>query len=108
MLDDFGNDPANAGAREANCAGGGGGQIKDPTTDERPAIIDGDDHATAAMGHAEARAKRQRAMGTGQGVLVETLAGGRAAAGLVAVIGGHAREATAAAGRDRRISVAPG
>src|ERR1700690_3541044 len=62
------------------------------------------------MGHPQPGAERKRAMGTGQGVLIETLAGGGLAAGFVAVKRGHAREAASGARRrgDRGVGVAPG
>jgi hypothetical protein len=49
-------------------------------------------------------------VGSGHGVLVEALAGGRPAAGFTAVIRGHARESVARSGRrdDCRIGLPPG
>jgi len=58
-LDDLGDDAANAGAGKAYRAGSGGGEIQNPAANERPAVIDGDDNATAGVGHAEAGAERQ-------------------------------------------------
>src|SRR6202790_2899272 len=77
---------------------------------EGAAVVDGDDDAAAAMGHPELGAERQGAMGCGQGILIEALAGGCLAAGFVAVEGGHPRKAAPRTRRrgDRGIGVAPG
>jgi hypothetical protein len=62
------------------------------------------------MGDPELGAERQRAVGAGHGVLVETLTRGGLGAGFVAVKGGYSGKAVAGTGRrgDRRIGVAPG
>ena len=99
--DDLGGDVADAGASQADRARGGGGEVEHAPLDEGTAVIDGHDDALAPMGHAQLGAERQRAVGAGQRVLVEALAGGRLAAGLVAVERGNAREAAAGARRRR-------
>ena len=71
-------------------------QIENPATDERAAVVDGDDDALATMGHPELGAERQRAVGRGHGVLVEALTGGGPAAGLVTVVRRLPRKAAAA------------
>src|SRR5437763_3670069 len=105
--DDLGGDTTNAGTGQADGAGGTRGQIEDAATDERAAVIDGDDDALAAMGDAQPGAERQRAVGRGHGALVEALAGSGPAAGFIAVEGGHSREAVAGAGADRGVGIAP-
>ena len=57
LSDDFGSDAGDAGAGQADRAGGPGGEVKHTAADERPAIIDGDDDTLAAMGHAQPRAE---------------------------------------------------
>jgi len=61
------------------------------------------------MGDAQLGAERQRTVSRGHGILVEALARRSPAAGLVAIIGGHAGEAAARARRrrHRRVGVAP-
>src|SRR5712691_1832221 len=106
--DDLGNHPADAGAGQADHAGSTGGQVKHTATDERAAVVDGDDDTASAMGHPELGAERQAAVGRGHGAGVHALARGSPAAGFVAVIGGHAREATSGRRGDRGIGVKPG
>ena len=60
---DLGDDAADAGAGQADGAGGAGGQVEHPAADERAAVIDGDDDAAAAMGDPELGAERQGAVG---------------------------------------------
>ena len=43
--DDLGGDPADAGAGQADRAGGAGGQVEHPAADERATVVDGDDDA---------------------------------------------------------------
>src|SRR3954452_1011539 len=102
----LGGDPADAGAGETHGAGGAGGEVEDAAADKRAAVVDGDDDAAVAVGHSEFGAERQAAVSRGHGVLVEARSGGGLAAGFVAVKGGHAREAVAAA--DRSVGIAPG
>src|SRR5713226_5719599 len=106
--DDLGNHPADASAGQADHAGSTGGQVKHTATDERAAVVDGDDDTASAMGHPELGAERQAAVGRGHGAGVHALARGGPAAGFVAVIGGHAREATSGRRGDRGIGVKPG
>src|SRR6266702_4832222 len=106
--DDLGNPPADAGAGQADHAGRTGGQVEHTATDERAAVVDGDDDTAITMGHPELGAERQAAVGRGHGAGVHALAGGGPAAGFVAVIGGHAREATSGRRGDRGIGVKPG
>ena len=80
---DLGGDAADAGAGQADGAGSAGGQVEHAAADERATVIDGHDDALAVMGHAQPGAERQRAVGTGHGALIETLARGGPAAGLV-------------------------
>src|ERR1700682_1174137 len=107
---DLGSDAADAGAGQADCAGRSGRKIENPATDERDAVVAGDDHALAAMGNPELGAEREAAVSRGHGVLIEALAGGGLAAGFIAVKGRQAREAASGARRrgDRGIGVAPG
>jgi len=105
--DDLGNHPADAGAGQADHAGRTGGQVEHTATDERAAVVDGDDDTAAAMGHPELGAERQAAVGRGHRVGVHALARGGPAAGFVAVIGGHAGEATSGRRGDRGIGVKP-
>src|SRR5882757_10117336 len=105
--DDLGNHPADAGAGQADHAGSTGGQIKHTATDERASVVDGDDDTAIAMGHPELGAERQAAVGRGHGAGVHALARGGPAAGFVAVVGGHAREATSGRRGDRGIGVKP-
>src|SRR5262245_24056877 len=107
--DDFGCDPAHAGAGQADGARGAGGEVEHAAADEWATIIDGDNDAAATMADTELGAERQTTVGRGHCVLVETLAGRGAAAGLVAVKGSHSREGVATGRRsDRGISVTPG
>ena len=87
---DLGDHTADAAAGQTDHAGGTFRKIQHTTADERTAIIDGDDHAAAAMGDPQPGSERQMAMGGGHGVLIEALAGCGAATGFIAVIGGHA------------------
>src|SRR5437763_8037458 len=105
--DDLGGDTTNAGTGQADGAGGTRGQIEDAATDERAAVIDGDDDALAAMGDAQPGAERQRAVGRGHGALVEALAGSGPAAGFIAVIGGHSREALPGGWARQGVGIAP-
>ena len=97
---------ADAGAGQADGAGGAGGEVEHAAADERATVVDGDDDAAAAMGNPEPGAERQAAMRRGHGVLVEARARRGLAAGFIAVKRGHAGEAVAAA--DRGVGVAPG
>src|SRR6202030_3868121 len=92
-------------AERARC---GRGEIEHAATHERTAVVDGDDDAAVAMGHAQLGAERQRAMRAGHGVLIEALTGSRLAARLVAVERRHAGEAVSAGRRHARIGVLPG
>lgn len=107
ILDDFGGDLADA--TEANGAGCAGREVEHPAADKRPSIVDGHNDAAAAMGHPQLGAEWQRAMGAGHGVLIEPLARGGLAAGLIAIIGRNAREAVSGARhrRHRGIGVPP-
>jgi len=106
--DDFRGDAADAATCEADGAGSTRGEVEHTAANERAAVIDGDDDALAAMCDAQLGAERQRTVRRGHGVLVEALARGSLAAGLVAVKGRDAGEAAAGAGgrRHRRIGVA--
>src|ERR1700743_453739 len=95
-------------AFDAERAGCGRGEIEHAATHERATVVDGDDDALAAMGHAQLGAERQRTMGAGHGVLIEALTGGRLAARLVAVERGNAGEAVSGAGMHHRVGVLPG
>src|SRR5712691_3511345 len=106
--DDLGNHPADAGAGQADHAGRTGGQVEHTATDERAAVVDGDDDTAIAMGHPELGAERQAAVGRRHRAGVHALARGGPAAGFVAVIGGHAREAASGRRGDRGIGVKPG
>src|SRR5438270_9074956 len=97
LRNDLGGDAADAGAGEADGAGGTGGEAEHPAAHEWATVIDGDDDARAAMGDAQLGAERQRTVRRGHGVLVEALARRGLAAGLVAVEGGHAGKASARA-----------
>src|SRR6266446_7245094 len=97
LRDDLCSDAANAGTGQADRAGGARGQVKHPAADERAAVVDGDDDATAAMRHPELGTERQRTVGSRQGILIETLTRGGLAAGFVAVKGSHPREAVSGA-----------
>src|SRR6185312_15923826 len=88
---DFARDLAETGDPEH--AGGTGGEIEHPAANERAAVVDGDDDGAAAMAHAQLGAERQRTVGAGHGVLVETLARGGLAAGLITVKRGNTGEA---------------
>ena len=83
LRDDLGGDLADA--TQADGAGRAGRQVKHPATDERAAIVDGDNDAAAAMGDPKPGAERQRTVGAGHGVLIEPLTRGGLAAGLVAI-----------------------
>ncbi len=87
---DLGGDTADAGAGQADGAGGTRREVKDASLDEGTAVVDGDDDALAAMGHPQLGSERQRAVGAGHGVLVEALAGSGLAAGFIAVERGYA------------------
>src|SRR6185437_6731601 len=110
LRDDLGGDAADAGAGQADGAGGAGRQIEHAAADERSTVIDGHDDAAAAMGDAQLGAERQRAVGAGHGAGVHALARRGPVAGLIAVIGGHAREAAPGArdGAHGGIGVEPG
>ena len=54
---------ADAGAGQADGAGSARGEVEHAPLDEGTAVVDGDDHAAAAMGDAQLGAERQRAMG---------------------------------------------
>src|SRR5829696_5306550 len=104
LRDHLGGDVADAGAGEADGTGSALGEVEYASPDEGTTVIDGDDHALAAMGHPELGAERQRAVGCGHGVLIEALTGGSLAAGFITVKGGLSREARRA---DRGIGVQP-
>src|SRR5947209_18348367 len=97
---------ADAGAGQADGTGSARGEVEHASPDEGPAVVDGDDNALTAMGNPEPGAERQRAVGAGQGVLVEARTRGGLAAGFIAVERGHSREATARTA-DRGIGVPP-
>src|SRR3954468_22500963 len=103
---DLGGNAADAGAGQADGAGGAGRQVEHAAADEGATVVDGDDDATAAMGHPQSGAERQTAVSRGHGVLVEPLARSSLAAGFIAVKRSHAGEAVTAA--DRRVGVTPG
>ena len=107
---DLGSDAADAGAGQADGTGRSGRKIQNPATDERAAVVDGDDNALAAMGNPELGAEREAAVSRGHGVLIEALARGSLAAGFIAVKRGDTRKAASGARRrgDRGIGVAPG
>lgn len=107
-LHDFGNDPADAAAREADSLGSTLGQVEHAAANEGAAIVDGDDDAAAAVGDPQTRTERQAAMSCSHCVLIEALARCGAAAGFVAVKGSYAGKASAAGGTDRCIGVQPG
>src|SRR5437867_10472 len=107
LRDDLGGDVADAGAGQADGAGSARGQVKHAALDEGTTVIDRDDDALATMGHPELGAERQRAVGRGQGVLVEALSGGGLAAGFIAVKRSLSREAVPGARADRGIGVHP-
>src|SRR5437879_12608402 len=88
-LHDLCGDAADAGAGQADDPGRGGRKVEHPAADEGAPVIDGDDHAAAAMAYPELGAERQGAVGRGQGGLIEALARGGLAAGFVAVRGTH-------------------
>src|ERR1700744_911273 len=92
LADDLGGDLADAGAGQADGAGGAGRAGEHKAAHERATVIDGDDDALAVVGDPQLGAERQRAMGAGHGAGIHALARRGAAAGLVAGIGGHARE----------------
>src|SRR5262249_35927706 len=102
--DDFGRDLAET--VNAERAGRGGGQVEHPAAHERPAVVDGDDDAAAAMAHPELGAEGQRAVRAGHGVFVETLTGSGLAAGFIAVEGGDARKAMSGPRRRHGIGAA--
>src|SRR5882757_5674185 len=82
--DDLGGDAADAGTGEADGTCCTGRKVEHASPDERATVVDGDDHAAAAMGDAQLRAERQRAVGAGHGVLVEARTGSGLAAGFIA------------------------
>src|SRR5882757_491625 len=107
--EDLGGHAANAGTGQADFTRRGGRKVENTAMDEGAPVIDGNDHAAAAVGDPELGAERQRAMGAGQGVLIEALSRGGPAAGFIAVIGGHSGEGAPSARRsDRGVGVAPG
>ena len=73
-LHDLGDDAADAGAGHTDGARRGSRQVQNAAADEWASVIDGDDDAAVTMGHPQLGAERQRAVGAGQGVLIETLA----------------------------------
>ena len=73
FLQNLSDDHADAASGQANRAGGTGGKVENPATDERATVIDGDNNAAAGMGDADARAERQAAVGGRQGFLIEAL-----------------------------------
>src|ERR1700761_4932871 len=91
LADDFGRDLAKT--IQAEGAGRAGRQIKHPAMHIGAAVVDGDDDGAAAMADAQLGAERQRAVRAGHLVLVEALARGGLAAGLVAIGRGDAGEA---------------
>src|SRR6266849_2360714 len=97
LRDDLCSHAADAGTGQADRAGGARGQVKHPAADERAAVVDGHDDATAAMGHPELGTERQRTVGRRQGILIEMLARGGLAAGFVAIKGSNPREAASGA-----------
>src|SRR5262245_22948398 len=96
VLENLGGDGADAGRRQANCTRGAGGEVEHASLDEGTTVVDGDDDTAAPVGDAQLGAERQRAVGRRHVVLVEALARGGLAAGLIAVERGDTREAAAA------------
>src|ERR1700692_2476529 len=96
---DFGDDTADAGAGQTDRASLARGKIQHHAANERPAVIDGNDHAAVAIGYPEPGPKRQRAVGACHRILIETLARRGFAAGFVAVKGRYPREAASRARR---------
>ena len=109
LRDDLGGDATDTGAGQADGARRGGGEVENPAPNERAAVINGDDDAAIAMGHAQLGAERQRAVRTGERILVKALARGGLPTGLVAIERGNAGEhasetfADRAEGRGRRL-----
>jgi len=93
LVDDFGDDTADAGAGQTDRASCARGQIQHPAANERTAIIDSNDHTAFPMGHPESGPERQRAVGACHRILIETLARRGFAAGFVAVKGRYPGEA---------------
>jgi hypothetical protein len=75
LLLNFGDNPTDTAARQADHARCTGRKIQNPATDEGAPIIDGHDHAAAAMRDFDAGAEWQGTVSGSQGVLVEALAG---------------------------------
>src|SRR5579872_6364824 len=90
LRNDLGGHAAHSGADQTDRACRAGRKIKHPAANEGPAVVDGDDDAAVTMRDPEPGAERERTMGRGHGVLIEALARGGPAAGLVAVERGHA------------------
>src|SRR6202007_188526 len=76
LLDDLGDDAADAGASQADRAGSARGQVEYPAADEWAAVVDCDDDAAVATRDPELGAERQGTGGRRPGVLCATLAGG--------------------------------
>ena len=89
-LHHLGDHAADAAAGQSDRAGGARRQIEHAAADERATIVDGDDHAAAAVGDLELGPERQAAMSGGHGVRIHALAGRGPVAGFKSVIGGHA------------------
>src|SRR4051794_6688798 len=61
--DDLGGDAADAAAGQANGTGRARGEVEHASPDEGTAVVDGDDHRSAAMGDAQPGAERQGLVG---------------------------------------------
>src|ERR1700749_4683114 len=86
-LHDLGDDAADAGAGEADRAGSARRQVEHAASNERAAVVDGDDDTAVTMSDLQLGAEGQSAVGRSHGVLVKALARGGLAAGLVAIKG---------------------
>src|SRR3954464_4219058 len=60
---DLGGDAADAGAGQADGAGGAGREVEYAAANEGTTVVDGDDDAAAAMSHPKSGAERQAAVG---------------------------------------------
>src|SRR5262245_20826597 len=107
VLENLGGDMADAGRRQADRTRGAGGEVEHASLDEGTTVVDGDDDTAALVGDAQLGAERQRTVSRRHVVLIEALARGSLAAGLIAVGRSDAREAAAARRRDGRLGVLP-
>jgi len=106
-LHDLGSDVADARGRQADGARGALGKVEHASLDEGSAVIDRDDDAAAPVGDAQLGSERQRTVRSRHVVLIEALARGSLAAGLIAIERGDARKAAGARRRDGGIGVLP-